>query len=289
MENLVYIPFLVLMILFALLYSKGKKQYASFVNALDKKEYSLKDFMPVGFSLMDLSRYRYGSNLDRLLRRQVAELYTAEYQEFYLRVIWAQAVTNAFLGLLMGSLFFAAMGGDPVMLGVGAALAAALAWSAFADVKNKVEKRHLQVAVDLPGLTNQIIILSGAGLTLRGALIKISNEMQMDTPLYRALGQVVEKMEHGSTDEEAMDQLTVACNMPEVRRFASVVLQNMQRGGQDVLIALRDIGKELWDGRKAAAKRVAEETSTKLLFPMMLMLIAVIILVAAPAVMGMAI
>lgn len=46
--------------------------------------------MPVGFSLMDLSRYRYGSNLDRLLRRQVAELYTAEYQEFYLRVIWAQ-------------------------------------------------------------------------------------------------------------------------------------------------------------------------------------------------------
>lgn len=37
MENLVYIPFLVLMILFALLYSKGKKQYASFVNALDKK------------------------------------------------------------------------------------------------------------------------------------------------------------------------------------------------------------------------------------------------------------
>ena len=51
-------------------------------------------------------------------------------------------------------------GGDPVMLGVGAALAAALAWSAFADVKNKVEKRHLQVAVDLPDLTNQIIILS---------------------------------------------------------------------------------------------------------------------------------
>ncbi len=289
MENLIYIPFLVLMILFALLYSKGKKQYASFVNALDKKEYSLKDFMPVGFSLMALSRYRYGSNLDRLLRRQVAELYTAEYQEFYLRVIWAQAATNAFLGLLMGTLFFAAMGGDPVMLGVGIALGAALAWSAFADVKNKVEKRHLQVAVDLPDLTNQIIILSGAGLTLRGALIKIANEMQMDTPLYRALGQVVEKMEHGATDEEAMDQLTVSCNMPEVRRFASVVLQNMQRGGQDVLIALRDIGKELWDGRKAAARQVAEETSTKLLFPMMLMLVAVIILVAAPAVMGMAI
>ena len=77
--------------------------------------------------------------------------------------------------------------------------------------------------------------------------------------------------------------------MREMRRFVSVILQNMHRGGSDVLTALREIGKELWSARKAAARRVAEETSTKLLFPMVLMLIAVIILAIAPAVMGMGI
>ena len=113
--------------------------------------------------------------------------------------------------------------------------------------------------------------------------------MPASGPLYQALAKTTEKMEHGATDEEALDQLTVACNMPQVRRFVSVILQNMHRGGADVLVALQDIGKELWEARKAAARQIAEETSTKLLFPMMLMLIAVILLVAAPAVMGMAI
>ena len=289
MESLIYIPFLVVMVVFALLYLKGKAKYAAFVSALDKETFGLRDFFPVGFMAMELSGYKYASNLDRTLRRQLAELYTAEYQEFYLRVIWAQAVTNALIGLLMGTLFFAAMGGDPLMLVVGAALGGVLAWAAFSDVKNRVEKRHLLVAVDLPDLTNQIIILSGAGLTIRAALLKISAEMPASGPLYQALAKTTGSMEHGATDEEALDQLTVACNMPQVRRFVSVILQNMHRGGADVLVALQDIGKELWEARKAAARQIAEETSTKLLFPMMLMLIAVILLVAAPAVMGMAI
>ena len=140
-----------------------------------------------------------------------------------------------------------------------------------------------------PDRFGDIIILSGAGLTIRAALLKISAEMPASGPLYQALAKTTEKMEHGATDEEALDQLTVACNMPQVRRFVSVILQNMHRGGADVLVALQDIGKELWEARKAAARQIAEETSTKLLFPMMLMLIAVILLVAAPAVMGMAI
>ena len=103
-------------------------------------------------------------------------------------------------------------------------------------------------------------------------------------PLYQALAKTTEKMEHGATDEEALDQLTVACNMPQVRRFVSVILQNMHRGGADVLVALQDIGKELWEARKAAARQIAEETSTKLLFPMIVLLGMVMILVMFPAI-----
>ena len=93
-------------------------------------------------------------------------------------------------------------------------------------------------------------------------------------------------MENGETVESAMDMLCTKCNMPEVRRMSSVLIQNMNRGGTDVLLALREIGKELWNERWATAKRVAEQAGTKLLFPMMLMLLAVILIVAAPAVMS---
>jgi tight adherence protein C len=83
-----------------------------------------------------------------------------------------------------------------------------------------------------------------------------------------------------------MDALCIKCNMPAVRRMTSVLVQNMNRGGTDVLLVLKEIGKELWNDRRATAKRMAEQAGTKLLFPMMLMLLAVIVIVAAPAIMS---
>lgn len=284
---LVFLPFLAVMIIFALLYMSGKKKYQEFVDALDKKEYSLKDIFPVGFALMDMIRYQYNSNFDRSFRRQLRELYPEEYVEFYLRTTYAQAASMGLLGLLLGALFFGAMDGDVTMLVFGFAIAGILVWVTFNGVTQKINDRHSAIALELPELTNQILILSGAGLTIKGALKKISDEMPADGPLYTALNKAVEKMSLGKTDEEALDEVTMTCNTPEVRRFVSVILMNIDRGGQEVLTALNEIGKELWDARKAAAQRIAEETSTKLLFPMMLMLIAVILLVAAPAVMGM--
>ncbi len=289
MEYISAIPFLVVMVFFLLLYSSGKKKYAAFVQALDKKDYNMKDFMPAGFAFMELIKYKYASNLDRSIRRDLAELHDKDYIEFYLRVTWALAATGGLLGLVLATMLFAAMNGDVTYLALGLALAVVLVWAAFQDTRQKVAARHNSISIDLPDLTNQIVILSGAGLTLRGALLKIAQEMPSETPLYQMLDKVVEKMEHGATDEEALDILTTQCNMPEMRRFVSVILQNMHRGGTDVLTALGEIGRELWSARKAAANRIAEETTTKLLFPMMLMLIAVIILVVAPAVMGMGI
>jgi tight adherence protein C len=289
MEYLSLIPFLALLLLYALLHARGKKTCAAYVEPLDKKEYSLRDFFYAGFALMNLTRYSYDRGVDRMLRRDLAELHPKEYVEFYLRVTWAQAASNLLLGLLLAAMLFGAGGGDVAYLTVGILLAGVLAWAAFHDVRRRVQSRHAQIAMDLPDLTNQILILSGAGLTLRAAILKIAQEMPPVTPLYQMLAQVAEKLDHGATDEEALDVLTTQCNMLEMRRFVSVILQNMHRGGTDVLTALREIGKELWNARRAAAQQIAEETSTKLLFPMMLMLLAVILLVAAPAVMGMGI
>ena len=65
------------------------------------------------------------------------------------------------------------------------------------------------------------------------------------------------------------------------------MLQNIRRGGADVFLALREIGNELWNARKVATKQMAAEAETKMMFPMMLMFVAVILMVAMPAVMAM--
>lgn len=267
------------------LYVMAGKKYRAMVEPLDKKDYGLRDFFPIGFQVMDMIHYPYNSGFDRKLLRELRELFNPDFADYYLRVYWAGAASYLFVGLTISGLLNLGMGLTGLVFGLGLTAVMIYAW--FNDLQNKIEARHNKVLIDMPDFTNKILILSGAGMTLRAALIKISDEMSLDTPLYRSLATSVQMMKNGETDEKALEYMTVQCNTPQMRRFSSVVLQNMKRGGTDVITALRDIGAEQWAERKAVALKVSAEADTKLLFPMLLMLLAVVLMTIAPAVMGM--
>lgn len=276
--------FLVVLLLTYILLKMGQKKYKAMIDPLNKKDFGLKDFFPIGFVLMDLARYQYGTDFDRKLRRQLVELYDPNYTEYYLRVYWGAAASYLVIGAMMSGLFWMVMG--PLGILVGYAVGGVMAYANFADLNSKLEKRHMKILLDMPDFTNKILILSGAGMTLRAALVKISHEMSNDTPLYQELSGAVQMMENGATDEAALGHLAMRCNTPQMRRFTSVVLQNLHRGGSDVINALREIGQEQWTERKAVAMRVSQEADTKLLFPMMLMLASVLLMTMVPAIMS---
>lgn len=281
------IVILVIIVVFALLFEKGKKKFQDYLTPLDKEEFPLRDFLPIGFAAMDLVKYQYNTALDRKNRKYLKELYDPEFVEFYLRVYWAQALTYSMLAVMLGALVNVAMNDPVVSLALGGGLGLLLPWFALRDLEGKVQKRHNAIAMDMPELVNKIVILTGAGLTLQGALAKISNEMYSDRILYKELAHAMSMIESGESADAAFDYMSIKCNMAEMRRFIAIIIQNIHRGGSDVSNALKGIGDELWTARKAAALRVAEEASTKMLFPMMLMLFAVVLLVIAPAVQSM--
>ena len=148
---------------------------------------------------------------------------------------------------------------------------------------------HLKVALDLPDYISKIIILTSAGLTLRAAMKKVSEEMSLSTPLYTLMGQAMRNIDNGMNENAALDQVVRRCNMPEMRRLIAVIEQNLQRGGSDVTLAMKTIGDEMWSNRKAKAQQIAAEAETKLLFPMMLMMLSVIVMTMVPAILGMSI
>ena len=276
--------FLIVLLLTYVLLKIGQKKYKAMIDPLNKKEFGLKDFFPIGFVLMDLARHQYGTDFDRKLRRQLVELYEPDYTEYYLRVYWGASASYLVFGAMMSGLFWISMG--PLGIFAGYAVGGVMAYANFADLNSRLEKRHMKILLDMPDFTNKILILSGAGMTLRAALVKISHEMTNNTPLYQELSGAVKMMENGATDEAALGRLATRCNTPQMRRFTSVVLQNLHRGGSDVINALREIGQEQWAERKAIAMRISQEADTKLLFPMMLMLASVLLMTIVPAVMS---
>lgn len=270
--------------LFLFLYIKGKK-YKSMCDPLDKDDFMLKDLFGVGFAALELINYQYGSQFDRNLRVKLRELYPIDYNDYYLRVIWAQSYTFLVIGIVFSGLLLNALGIIGIFIGL--VLGGVLFYFSFKSLDERIEKRHLKIQLDMPDFTNKIIILSGAGLTVRDALIKISKEMSIRTPLYEALDECVSAMDTGANETQAFMRLTDKCNTPAMRRFSAVILQNIKFGGAEVIRALTDIATEQWNERKNAAEKLTMEAETKLLYPMMLMLFSVIIVTAVPAVLNM--
>ncbi len=280
---------LVVLLFFLLLYLPNRSRYAAYIQPLNKKDFALRDFMPVGFAFLEKIHYGYNGRFDRNLRKKLLEMHEEEYNEFYLRVYLAYAVTCACLGLLLTGLFWMAMEGAVVWLAGGLLVSGMLAYGVLTDIDKKINELHLKVAMDLPDYVSKIIILTGAGQTLRAAMKTLSEDMGQPTPLYQIMEQAVNNIDNGMNEGAALDRVVYRCNMPEMRRLISVIQQNLQRGGADVTMAMQSIGEELWNNRKAKAKQLSEEAETKMLFPMMLMMFSVIIITAVPALLGMGI
>ena len=269
--------------IFAILYIKGK-QYKALTDPLNKDDFALKDFFGIGFVILDMIKYQYASQFDRATRLKLKELYPLDYNDYYLRIYWAQAFTFLVIGFAFSGLLLNSMGIPGLFLGIG--LGIILFYFSFKGLDERIEKRHLKISLDMPDFTNKVIILSGAGLTIRDAIIKISKEMSTNTPLYEALAESVSAMDAGANETFAFMRLTEKCNTPAMRRFCSVILQNLKFGGAEVIRALTEIATEQWNERKNAAEKVTAEAETKLLYPMMLMLFSVVLITAAPAVMA---
>ncbi len=280
--------FVIVLVFFLLLYLPSKKKYEAYINALDKEIFPLKDFMPIGFAFMEKLHYGYNNKLDRDMRKKLLELHEEDFNEFYLRAYWAAAASYLWIGLLLTALFYLATS-ELMYFGLGLFVTGVMVYTVPSDINKKVEKLHLKVALDLPDYISKIIILTSAGLTLRAAMKKVSEEMSLPSPLYQLMGQAMHNIDNGMNENIALDKIVYRCNMPEMRRLIAVIEQNLQRGGSDVTIAMQAIGDEMWNNRKAKAQQIAAEAETKMLFPMMLMMLSVIVMTMVPAILGMGI
>jgi len=61
------------------------------------------------------------------------------------------------------------------------------------------------------------------------------------------------------------------------------MLLNYRRGGDKLVLSLKELTYTLWEKRKAIARTRGEEASSKLIFPVVGIFVVLMILVASPA------
>ena len=97
------------------------------------------------------------------------------------------------------------------------------------------------------------------------------------------------EMEEGVGEYEAYIRLGDRTDHRDFRRLTLMLTQNLQKGDRFLADELNREESDAFVARKNNALRKGEEASTKLVFPMILLLGSVILILMLPAFMGMSV
>lgn len=216
-----------------------------------------------------------------------------------LMVVLAAFLTVLFLGLLAG---------DEALLIAGLGAAVLLPFFLLRQLDSRIRAKKRQILIELPELLSKLILLVNAGDTVQQAIARcvarqvdsakdtgdeaparrtaknIAGEISALHPLDRELAVLARDMGNGLSFSIALEHFSKRCGVQEVTLFTNTVLLNYRRGGDDFVTSLRELNRVLWDKRKALAKTLGEEASSKLVFPMVLIFVVVMVVVATPAI-----
>jgi tight adherence protein C len=281
-----FIILTVYIMILAVLYLISYKRYSEIVGSLDKKEFPIKWFLPAGLYILDTFKYSYNTGYDRKLLMAVAELYGHKRAVNMLRIHWGCKISLMLLAMAF-SLFVGTMTEpDAGFFVFCILLQAGIVVFSDRDLTAKVRKRRQSIQMDFPDFVNKLTLLVNAGMTISRAWERAALDTNRQTPLYIELRTAVIDIKSGVPEHKAFEEFAQRCHVPVITRFVSVVLQNMRKGNDELVPVFRLFASECWEMRKSAAKKLGEEASTKLLFPMMLMLTAILLIVGMPAVLA---
>lgn len=276
-------------ILVILLCVYSRKKYDKALKNLDKREFPLKAlFLAPSLMLLKTIKKNYSTVYDRSLYSQISQLKGVKEAEFYVVIHWANKLAYLLLGLLLLGLSWAAVGNiDFILIFFSAFVLAALFMAPDYELKKKIKSRNAVIQLEFPSFLYKLVLLLNAGLTLTGAWERAVMGKRKDTPLYQELHFVLMDIKGGKSEVQAYEDLAKKCRTPETIKFVTIIIQNSKKGSYELASILRSQAEECWENRKHTAKRLGEEASTKMLLPMMLMFIAILMIVAAPAILAM--
>ena len=92
-----------------------------------------------------------------------------------------------------------------------------------------------------------------------------------------------QEMGHGVSELDAYRNLGKRARLPEYRTLATVLAQNLRKGGKEMTAILEREAEEAYENRKKHAAVLGEQAGTRMLLPMLVMLLLVMVILMVPA------
>lgn len=158
------------------------------------------------------------------------------------------------------------------------------------ELKKKEKMRDEELQLDYPEIVSKILLYSNAGLSIKNTVERIVKQYENDDKkniryAYEELKIALVKMKSGMSEINAINEYGTRCGMHCYIKFANIIQQNLRRGTRELSYALEnEVNQSLVEKRNIALKK-GSEISTKLLGPMIIMLVVALVIIMIPALM----
>lgn len=150
-------------------------------------------------------------------------------------------------------------------------------------LRKEISRREKELHMDYPEFVEQFALLIGAGLTVKETWKRIARDYEEKGGerhyVYEEMLVSIREMENGFAEAQAYELFGKRTGLMQYMKFCTLLVQNLRKGSSDLLKLLDYEVADAFRERKENAKTLGEEAGTKLLMPMMLMLIVVFVII----------
>lgn len=186
-------------------------------------------------------------------------------------------------------------GGYGMLLLLGL-LSSVLLWAKGKNGEKELEKkRERELLLDYADLLSKLMVLTGAGLTIRNAWEKMAADYetakisgrQMPRAAYEEMSHAANQMRNGTPEGDAYKEFGRRCHLQQYLKLAGMLEQNRRSGTKNLRQMFQTEVNDALEQRKNLARRLGEEAGTKLLAPLFLLLGIVMVMIMVPAMLTM--
>lgn len=159
------------------------------------------------------------------------------------------------------------------------------------ELKEQIRERELQMRRDYVQIVSKLVLLMGAGATIRCAWELLVRDYQRKREqgqgelryAYEEMALACKEMQNGVAEAKAYENFGIRCRVPCYLKLSALLEQNLKKGSKGLTQLLELEVQEAFEQRKELARSRGEETATKMLLPMILMLVVVMLIIMVPA------
>lgn len=158
------------------------------------------------------------------------------------------------------------------------------------SLENKVSRRNEELLNDYPELVSKFSLLILTGLSISNALLRITDDYYSSLKngakvhyVYEEIAITCKRLKNGIYEPMAYEELGQRLGIPCYIKFCTYLISGLKRGTSDFNRLIAEEATSAMLEHKANILQKGEQASSKLIGPMMLLLVVILVLVMLPA------